>query len=336
MGSNSITQFKNGLIGLLIIIICGTIGFELVEPGWNLLDSFYMTIITITTTGFSEVKPLSDEGRIFTIFLIISGVLTIAYTGSKAAQILIEKQLLRRRRMEKKLDLLANHYIVCGYGRMGKEICDSLARNKYPFVVIENESDKIEMLKSKGFMIVNGDSTNDNVLLKAGLKRAKGLVSVVRTDPENVFTTLSAKGLNPNIFVVSRAIDEGTESKLLKAGADRVVKPYELGGNRMVQLLLRPGVIDFIDGVARHRNINIGLEEITVEKNSSLINNNLQDSPIRRELNIIIVAIYRNDGSFVYNPKSTTEIKEGDKLIAIGELNSLSRLTRLCTIMGEE
>lgn len=330
MKDNAIAQFKYGLLALIFIIIIGTIGFELIEKDWSLLDSFYMTVITISTTGFKEVKPLSEVGRLFTVFLIISGVLSLAYTGGKAAQILVEKKMLRRRRMKRRLDVMANHYIVCGYGRMGKQICEALKKNKYPFVVIENNPENVEHLIEKGYDFVNDDATHDEALLKAGLARARGLVSAVATDAENVFTTLSAKELNPNIFLVARAIDEGTESKLMKAGADRVVKPYELGGNRMVQLLMRPGVIDFIDGVARDHDTAISLEEITVCEGSSLIGKTLANSTIRRDLDIIIVAINSADGVFRYNPKSDTEIKLNDKLIAIGESGNLNKLTDAC------
>jgi voltage-gated potassium channel len=253
MTENIIKQLKFGLAVLFIIIALGTLGFELLEPEWDFLDSFYMTIITISTTGFKEVKPLSTEGRILTIFLIISGVMTIAYTGGKAAQILIENQIFRRRRMAKNLNRVHDHYIVCGYGRMGRQICESLTENKASFVVIENDQVKIDKIIEKEYMFVNGDASNDDILLKAGIEKAKGLISVVKSDAENVFTALSAKGLNPNIFIVSRAVEEDTEGKLRKAGADRVVKPYDLSTARMINLLLRPGIIDFIDNVAKNK-----------------------------------------------------------------------------------
>lgn len=231
--------------------------------------------------------------------------------------------------MQLKLQNMSDHYIVCGYGRMGNQICDALFETKMKFIVVENEPNKIEILKEKQFVFVEGDATADEYLTKAGIERAKGLVAVLRTDAQNVFTTLSAKELNPNLYVVARAIDDGTESKLKKAGADRVVLPYELGGNRMVQLLMRPGVIDFIDGVARNKNIDISLEEIAVGKNSELINLSLKDSPIRSRLNIIIVAIEKGD-KFTYNPKSDSIIEYGDKLIAIGETSMLNELTKIC------
>lgn len=330
MNIDAAKQFKLGLLLLFLVIIVGTVGYEILEVNWTLLDSFYMTIITISTTGFREVKDLSQPGRMFTVFLIISGVLTIAYTGGKAAQILIETQVLRRRKMSKELEKISDHYIVCGYGRMGRQICEGLVENHVPFVVIENDQKKLTIIKELNLLFIEGDATNDEILIKAGIKRAKGLVAVIRTDAENVFATLSARELSPEIFVVARAVEDGTEKKLITAGANRVVKPYELGGNRMVQLLLRPGVIDFIDGVARNKNVEISLEEITLNEGSILVGKSLSNSPVRKDLNIIIVAISRNDGNFIYNPKSDTKFEVNDKLIAIGEQNNLSKLTELC------
>ncbi len=179
MTENIIKQLKIGFTVLFIIIAIGTLGFEMIEPDWGFLDSFYMTIISISTTGFKEVKPLSTEGRILTIFLIISGVLTIAYTGGKSAQILIENQIFRRRRMAKNLDLVHDHYIVCGYGLTGRKICESLNDNKVSFVVIENDQDKIDMIIDKDYIFVNGDASNDEILLKAGIERAKGSKNTV-------------------------------------------------------------------------------------------------------------------------------------------------------------
>ena len=189
-------QLQFGLFILLSIIIIGTIGFEIIEDDMSVLDSFYMTIISITTTGFKEVKDLSPAGRIFTVFLIITGVLAIGYTGGKGAQIIIEKQVFRRRRMSRKLNLIGNHYLVCGYGRMGKRVCDSLAHNEVPFVVIENDEKEIEALIDKDYLFINGDATVDDTLQKAGIERAKGLVACIKSDAENVFATLSAKELN--------------------------------------------------------------------------------------------------------------------------------------------
>lgn len=329
MEYNAFKKLQAGLITIFLILMLGSFGYMLIE-GWTFFDSFYMTVITISTTGFKELKPLSMPGMILTVVLIISGVLAIAYTGGRGVQLLVESQILRRRRMNKKLDAISDHYIICGFGRMGKQIAEHLLESELKFVVIENEPNNVKKLIEYNFLYVNADATDDDALIKAGVERAKGLVAVLATDAENVFTTLSARELNNEIFIVSRAIDEGTEGKLKKAGADRVVKPYELGGNRMVQLLLRPGVSDFIEGIARKKEVDISLEQILVRKGSKLVGQSLAESPIRSELNIIVIAIDKSGGKFVYNPQSSTKIEENDKLIAIGQIENLNKLTGLC------
>ncbi len=328
---SSLRYLRVGFFSILGVILFGTIGYSIVE-GWNLFDSFYMTVITVSTTGFRELRPLTIPGRILTVVLIISGVLAIAYTGGRAVQLLLETQFFRRRKMNKQIDALNNHYIICGFGRMGKVICEDLAHNKIPFVVIENNPNKIDELIQFGYLFVEGDATYDNDLIKAGIKRAKGLVAVISTDAQNVFTVLSAKGINPGLFVVARAVEEGTESKLRRAGADRVVKPIDLGASRMVHLLLKPGVIDFIDGVARSRDVEISLEEVSIPEHSKLVNKTLKDSPLRKDWNIIIVAIIKHNGKLIYNPSADTVIEVNDKLIAIGPSESLTKLTDSCKV----
>ena len=324
-------QIKRAFMVLLSLILLGSIGYILIE-NWGFLDAMYMTIISITTTGYQEVRPLSVAGRVFTMVLIITGVSTIAYIGGRAAQLLIETQIFRRRRVSKKVKSLQNHYIVCGFGRLGTLICDELSSLEIPFVVIEMDEARIDQLIELDFLFVNGDATADDNLIKAGIKRAKGLVAVLPTDAQNLFTTLSAKVLNPNVFVVTRAIEDETEKKLRHAGANRIVKPYEIGASRMVNLLLRPTVVDFIDIVASKKGVDLGLEEIVVGEDSFLKDKTLAESAIRQRLNIIIVAIRRADGEFIYNPTSTEKIHVGDRLIAIGqteELNKLNQITKL-------
>ncbi len=323
-------QLKIGLSLLLFTIITGIAGYMIIE-GWDFIDSFYMTIITITTTGFKEVHTLNDAGKLFTLLIIFMGMGSIAYITGRSFQIIFESQIFRRRRMSKKVEEMNDHYIVCGYGRMGKYICEELNTANAQFLVIENNPAKIERLIELGYVFVNGDSTSDTVLLQAGVKRAKGLVAVLSNDAENVFATLSAKVLNPKIFVVSRAVEEETESKLTKAGADRVVKPYEAGGTWMASLLLRPAVIDFIDVVARENNVDLNIEEFLVNEKSPLVNKTLAESPIRKDLNVIIVSIQKPDGKFIYNPGSSTKIGTGDKLVALGEEINLKNLKNMCT-----
>jgi voltage-gated potassium channel len=329
MVDKTLRQLRFGLAILFFTIFVGTSGYMIIEK-WHILDAIYMTIITISTTGFAETHPLSQTGRFFTLVIIVMGIGSIAYTGGRAAQLIFETQIYRRGKMSKKVEHLSNHYIVCGYGRMGRFICDELNEAKVDFVVIENDPVKIDKLLDRGFMFVNGDATRDEILTAAGIKKAKGLVAVLSSDAENVFATLSSKVLNPEIYVVARAVEEETESKLVKAGASRVVKPYEIGGTRMAELLLRPGVIEFIDSIAREKNVDLNIEEVIVHPDSALVNKTLTELPIRKEMNIIIVSIYKQSGKFIYNPLSSAKIEAGDKLIAIGENSSLQKLNNMC------
>ncbi|UCF63592.1 MAG: potassium channel protein [bacterium] len=330
MLEKTVQQLKIAVLLLVGVILFGMMGYMFIE-GWNFFDAIYMTIISITTTGYKEVHPLSDAGKIFTLFVIIFGVVAIALIGGRLAQFFVETYVFRRRRMEKKLKVIHHHYIICGFGRMGKKICEELHTNKAEFVVIEKDHKEIENLRDRDFVYIEGDATDDETLLRAGIKEAKGLVAVLPTEAENVFTTLSARVLNPNIFIVSRAVEEETESKLLKAGANRVVKPYEIGGHRMTQVLLRPGVVDFIDIIAREKRIDLQIEELEVHSGSSLIGQKLVEAPIRNKLNIIIVAIFRPDGTVIYNPQSNVVIEEKARLIVIGEENNIKELIKIAS-----
>ncbi len=329
MIEKSFKHLRNAILVLFVIIITGTSGFMLIE-GWNIADALYMTIITITTTGFEEVHQLSTEGEIFTLVLLMVSFGTVIYIGGTGVQILVESKFFRRKKMQKKIEHLKDHYIVCGFGRMGTHICNDLRQANVPFVVIENNPDNKNKLDELEYFYDIGDASSDDTLLRTGVKNAKGLVAVLSSDAENVFTTLSAKTLNPKIFVVARAIEDHTEPKLMKAGADRVVKPYELGGDRMAEIVLRPGVMDFIDVVAGNKKVDLQIEEITVKKGSSMHKKTLAELPIRSDLNVIIVSIQSEEKNiFVYNPKGDTIVDEGNKLIAIGEKANLEKLKNL-------
>ncbi|MGD8306933.1 MAG: TrkA family potassium uptake protein [Ignavibacteria bacterium] len=326
MLGNRYTNLRNAILLLIIIIISGTSGFMIIE-GWNVADSLYMTIITITTTGFEEVHQLSTEGEIFTLILLLFSFGTVIYIGTAGVQIFVETKFFRRKKMQKRIDQLNDHYIVCGYGRMGSHICYELKNSNVDFVVIERNAENFSKLDDLGYLYDTGDAASDTTLLRTGIARAKGLVAVLSSDAENVFATLSAKSLNPDIFVVARAIEYNTEPKLIKAGADRVVKPYELGGHRMAEIVLRPGVLDFIDVVVGKKTVDLRMEEITVKEGSAMDKKTLAELPLRSELNVIIVAIQNEDkGIFVYNPRSDTIVDVGNKLIAIGEGSSLDKL----------
>lgn len=310
----------------------GTGGYMVIE-GWSLLDAIYMTVITMTTTGFEEVHALSMPGRVFTLILIVMGMLSISYTIGRSVQAVFESQIFRRRRMSTTVEKLDAHYIICGYGKMGRNICDELHERNIPFVIIEMDTAKIDSIREHGYLFVHGDATRDEILSLSGIEKARGLAAVLRSDADNVFTTLSASSLNENVFIVARAVEEESEPKLLKAGATRVVKPYETAGTKIAELLLRPGMIDFFDIAMRDRTVDLNIEEFVVLQSSPLAKRTLAESSIRRLTNVIIVAINRPDGKFIFNPESSVQLDTGDKLIALGERKNLIELHKLCALL---
>lgn len=319
-------QLAHSLLLIAGLIFLGTIGYVMVE-GWSAFDSLYMTIITITTVGYGEVHPLSNSGRVFTLFLIVGGVGTILYALNNAARILIEGELqdmVGRRKVEKKIKGLKDHYIVCGYGRMGKVICKELHEQESQFVVIEKEH--IDTDSADSILFISGDATRDEVLREAGIERATGLISVLPTDAENLYVVLSARVLNPELNIVARAGEEGSEQKLLRAGADRVVSPYHIGGLRIAHSVLKPAVVDFIEFATRSGNIDLRMEEVYVREGSRITGMTLDECGIGRELGIIIVAIKESGGEMRFNPTFKTTIKAGDILIALGERAKLKVL----------
>lgn len=315
---------------ILLVIFIGTIGYVVLE-GWPLFDSLYMTVITITTVGYREVHDLSDTGKLFTIFLIVCGVGTILYTLNNAARVIIEgefKEIFGRRKLEKTIKGLKGHYIICGYGRMGKVIGKELKEKGARFVVIEKEALNTEIFDGD-MLFVNGDATKDEILREAGIERAKGLISVLSTDAENLYVVLSARVLNPELNIVARAGEEGSEQKLLRAGADRVVSPYHIGGLRIAHSLLKPAVVDFIEFATRSGNIDLQMEEVYVHSGSKITGMTLDECGVGRELGIIIVAIKREGGDMRFNPTFKTAIKAGDILIALGEKTKLKVLEEM-------
>lgn len=316
------------LSALLIVLIIsgGTLGYVFLE-GWDFFDSFYMTIITLTTVGFGEVHPLSRVGKMFTIALIVGGVGAVFYALSTGTKFMLEgelEEIFGRKRLEKRIKEIRDHFIVCGYGRMGRIICRELREKGISFVVVEKMPEKL--LAGKDFLIVEGDATKDEVLKEVGIERAKGLISVLPTDAENLYVVLSARGLNPTLTIVARAGDEGSEQKLLRAGADRVVSPYYIGGLRIAHTVLKPAVVDFIEFATKSGNIDLQMEEIAIQENSGLVGRTLDDSGIGRELGIIVVAIKEGSGEMRFNPTYKTAIKAGDTLIALGEISKLKAL----------
>jgi len=311
---------------IALVISFGTFGYIAIE-GWDFLDSLYMTIITLTTVGFKEVHDLSFNGKLFTIILIIGGVGTVLYSLSTGAKFVLEgelQEIFGRKRLEKKLNDLKDHYIVCGYGRMGKIIARELKHERLDFVVIEKSGGILD--DKADFLVIEGDATKDELLKKAGIERAKCLISVLPTDAENLYVVLSARGLKPDLLIVARAGEEGSEKKLLRAGADRVVSPYHIGGLRMAHTVLKPAVVDFIEFATKSGNIDLQIEEITIMEGSGLVGLTLDQCGIGRDLGIIIVAIKKQSGEMKFNPNHLSILSAGDTLIAVGETTKLEIL----------
>ncbi len=331
--ANSLSETRRKILlpAVLIILVSatGTMGYMAIE-GWNFRESLYMTIITLTTVGFREVHALSPMGEYFTMVLLIGGVGIILYVLATEARIIFEGELqdvFGRRRLEKKIRELKDHYILCGYGRMGRIIVRELKAKGVSIVVIEQG--RVTQFDDEGVLILEGDATNDDVLMSAGIDKAKGLVSVLPTDAENLYVVLSARELNPKLFVVARASDEGAEQKMLRAGATRVVSPYLTGGLKIAHTVLKPAVMDFIEVATKAGSIEIQMEEVPVHKDSKLAGMALYQSGIGEDLGVIIVAIKSKVGVMRFNPTSKTIIQEGDTLIALGEESKLIELEKM-------
>ncbi|MEN8264262.1 MAG: potassium channel protein [Nitrospirota bacterium] len=312
------------------VISIGTIGYSVIE-GWTVFDALYMTIITLTTVGYEEVHALSRAGRYFTTILILSGVGSMLYALGVGAKVVIEGELrdiLGRRQLNKKIESLKDHYIICGYGRMGKTTCKEMIRNNARFIIVEKDPEILITIE-KDVLSMQGDSTQDSVLKDAGIERARGLISVLSTDADNLYVVLSARGLNPQLKIVARASEDGAEQKLLRAGADKVISPYSLGGLRIDQTILKPAVVDFIEFATKSGNLELQMEEIKVKSKSQIVDHSLDECGIRKEMGIIIVAIKRETGEMEFNPMSTSVINLGDTLVAMGETKQLQALEEL-------
>jgi voltage-gated potassium channel len=328
---NPVRELKISLLILLLLMSLGTVGYMSIE-GWHFLDAFYMTVITLGTVGFKEVHDLSDAGKVFTILLIVVGVAVLGYTVGKLVQIMFEgefQRFLGRKKVEKSIEVLRDHYIVCGYGRIGSLICREFAAKPIPFLVVESNPGVIEKLEEDKVLFLRGNATEDETLLRAGIKRAKGLVSVVTSDTENVYITLTARGLNPDLYILARSGEPGSDIKLKRAGANKVVSPYHIGGTRMAQAILRPNVVDFIEIATGRDHLDLQMEEIFIPGHSPVIGQNLKDAGLRRDTGVIIVGIKKANGRMVFNPGGTSDLEARDTLIVLGQPLEIVKLENL-------
>ncbi len=322
------------IISILItfaIILCGSWGYMAIE-GWSFPESLYMTVITLATVGFGEVHQLSSVGQMYTILLILVGVGFLGYTGAILMQYMIEGRIriiLGRRRLDKKIDRLEDHYIVCGYGRIGRVLCLNLRQKPIDVVVIEKNPDLVPIMEEDKVLHMFGDTAEETTLLKAGIQRAKGLIAVLGSDVDNVFLVLTARQLNPRLYIMARAIYKESKSKLLAAGASAVESPYEVGAVSMAQRILRPTVTSFLDLALKYDRKDIKMEEIPVGPLSALANVMLNNSGIRQEYNLIIIAIKQNDGSMMFNPSFETRLEPGSTVIAVGQEQDLQKLEKV-------
>jgi voltage-gated potassium channel len=326
-------RFVLTLLVPALLILAGTLGYHLIE-GWTLFDSLYMTITTLTTVGYQEVHPLSTAGRTFTMVLLLGGVFTLFYAAAALIRGVISgevREALGRQRMARSLAELRNHMIVCGMGRMGRLVCARFGDAGIPFVVIDREADLLADFRMAHGLPLHGDATSDVVLRLAGVERARALVTVTASDADNLYITMSGRLLNERLFIVARAEEEHARQKLLRAGANRVVSPYAIGGARVAEAVLRPAVVDFIELATRTEHLALQIEEVRVEAGSRLAGTTVRDSQLRQDLGIIIVAIKRQSGDMLFNPDSTTSIEAGDTLIMLGprpQLDALEKLAR--------
>ena len=317
---------------LLVIIVGVGIGGYIAIEGWSLLESAYMVVITLFTIGFQEVHPLSASGRILTMFIAVTGVGTAVYAAGRAVEIIVEGEMFgyqKKKRMDKKIKEMKDHYIICGFGRVGHQVAQVFQASKVPYVVIDAKPQTAIELEPAGVANIIGDATSDDTLVAAGIKAAKGLVACSDSDVANVYVTLSARALNPNLFIVSRAGQRDTEKKLLMAGANRVISPYFISGVRMAALATRPVTSDFLDLVTHGAQVEFSLYEIEVHERSSLVAKSLEQADIRGTSGATVLAIRKTDGSFDLQPTASSRIDKGDVLVVLGTQEQIERLEKM-------
>lgn len=307
------------------VVAGGTVGYHFIE-GWTLWHAFYVTVAAITTV---ELPELSPRAQVFTVLVLFAGISAALYTFTLIATVVVEGGLpkrLQRRRYARMLDTIKDHFIICGYGRIGSTIAHQFQRQRIPFVVIERDAERLQAAMDDGALAVEADASREDVLNRVGIGRARGLVAAVGTDAENVYAVLSARVLRPDLFIVSRAETEDATQKLKRAGADRVISPYQIGARQMAQTAIRPAVVDFVELATSSESLELAMEEIAIGAQSALVEQTILAANLRQRYGVIVVGIQRQDRSMEFNPEPETTIRTGDKLVVLGRPDSLRRL----------
>jgi voltage-gated potassium channel len=321
-----------GGVALAGIVLTGTLWYWLVEK-WPLADALYMTVITLSSVGFGEINPLGERGRLFTICLILMGLITIGYIVNRFTEAFIQgyfQEGIRLRQEKTEIDSLEQHYIVCGFGRTGRHVAKEFMAEGIPFIIIDDNLEEVEEIKELGYMVLLGDATLDESLIRAKIERAICLVTALPSDAQNLYTVLSAKTLNPRIRAIARASNEEAVQKLQRAGADAVVSPYITGGRRLAAAALRPQVMDFVDGIITGANRSYYLEEFSIDASiCPYVGRSLRDAQLRSQSGALVLAIRRVDGNLIAGPTGETLILEGDALICMGTAEQLRDLNRI-------
>lgn len=325
-------QLRFATLVVLALIMLGTLGYMVIER-WPFLSALYMTVITISTVGYGVPHPLSAAGQVFTIVLILAGVSTVFavvfWTIGNAIEVAASEKmqyLFWRRKMEKTVKSIEDHYIICGYGRMGQAIAGEFRVRNVPYVVIESNPEQLPRLFAQKVMFIEGDATDENVLIAAGVERAKGLIAVAPSDADNTFIVLTARGINPNLFIVARSIKMEDEAKLRRAGADKVMSPYIQGGRRMAWAVLQPNVVDFLESAIDSERLYLELGEVTVSATSEFVDKTIRESHIREKSGATIVGLRTMTGALISSPSPDVIIHEGDILVAVGTPGQLEAL----------
>lgn len=319
------------VLSLMLLLVIGTVGYHLIE-GMSLVDALYMTVITISTVGFGEIKPLSSAGRLFTVGLIGAGAGLAAFTLSGAAEFILSgdwRAYLEQRRRRAMIHHLTAHTIICGYGRVGRHVAAELHTQKIPFVIIDLSMEKAERARHAGYLALQGNAANEMHLREAGIERAGSLVAAVNSDAENVFIVLTARSMRPDMVIVSRANFDESEEKMLRAGATRVIQPYRICGRRMAALIARPGVADFLDAVMHANNLELLIDQVTIAPRSSLVGRTLGEANLRAQLGITVLALQEPGGTIDASPGAGTLLKIGSLLVAMGTPDQLHNLAIL-------